>query len=142
MSNFPEEKLMTKSSNWSSKKIYNYTRPNQTHQELLSNQDIKNKLKDYKKVDDINKIQLGTHIRYFVVDQKTKTNLFRLGGILNKIDPNLRYITLTNGNLSWSVQLSNSILYHKMSDDEIKQELKDEVIESIVEEKDFEKVED
>ena len=38
------------------KKLYtnNYIRPSQTHQEMLSNQDIKDKLKDYKKIIEIN----------------------------------------------------------------------------------------
>jgi hypothetical protein len=104
-----------------------YIRPNQTHQELLSNQDIKDKLKDYKKIDDISSTSIGTHIRYFNIDPKTKTKLFRLGGFLNKIDPKKRFITLNNGNLSWSVQLSSSILYEKMSEDEIKHEIKEEI---------------
>ena len=110
----------------------NYIRPNQTHQELLSNQDIKEKLKDYKKIEDINSTAIGTHIRYFTIDSKTKSKLFRLGGFLNKIDPNRRYITLNNGNISWSVQLPSSILYQKMTDDEIKREMKDELKKEIL----------
>jgi|UniRef100_A0A6C0EE52 hypothetical protein len=117
-----------------SKKNYNnnYVRPQQTYQELLSNQDIKDKLKEYKKIDDINKISIGTHIRYFNIDKKTNTKLFRLGGTLNKIDPNNRFITLNNGNLSWSVQLNSSILYRKMTEDEIKTEMKEELKKEIM----------
>jgi hypothetical protein len=104
-----------------------YIRPKKTHQELLSNEDIKNKLKDYRKIDNISNISIGTHIRYFTVDNKTKNKLFRLGGFLHKIDPSGRFITLNNGNVSWSVQLSSSILYQKMSDDEIKKEIKEQI---------------
>ena len=56
----------------------NYIRPNRTHQELLGPQDIKNKLKDYTLIEDITKIPIGTHIRYFIHDSKTNTKLFRL----------------------------------------------------------------
>lgn len=114
-----------------SKKNYNYIRPNQTYQELMSNQDIIDKLKYYKKIVNINNIPIGTHIRYFTIDTKTNSKLFRLGGFLQKIDPNLRYITLSNNNLSWSVQIPNSILYYKMSEDDIKNELKEELKEEI-----------
>jgi hypothetical protein len=119
------------------KKLYNnntnnYIRPNHTHQELLSTHDIKEKLKDYIKIDDINKVSIGTHIRYFVQDKKTNTKLFRLGGALLTIDSNGKYIMLSNGSLKWSVQLNNSILYKKMSDDEIKKELKEELKKEIL----------
>ena len=45
----------------------NYQRPNKTFQESLSNQDIKEKLKEYKKVDNIKTVSIGTHIRYFTI---------------------------------------------------------------------------
>ena len=110
------------------KKLYtnNYIRPSQTHQELLSNQDIKDKLKEYKKITDINSVPISTHIRYFTIDNKTQKRLFRLGGFLHKIDHDNRYITLNNNNISWSVQLASSILYQKMTENEIKEELKEE----------------
>jgi hypothetical protein len=107
------------------KNNYNYTRPNQTHQDLLSNQDIKDKLKDYKKITDISTIPIGTHIRYFIISDKVKK--FRLGGFLDKIDPQKRYISLSNGTIKWSVQLASSILYQKLSEDELKNELKEEL---------------
>jgi hypothetical protein len=49
-----------------------YERPEKTYQDNLSNQDIKDKLKDYKKVIDIKTVSIGTHIRYFTIDSKTK----------------------------------------------------------------------
>jgi hypothetical protein len=49
-----------------------YQRPQRTYQERLSNQDIKNILKDYIMVEDISKVSTGTHVRYFITDHETK----------------------------------------------------------------------
>ena len=49
-----------------------YNRPNKTYQEMLSNEEIKEKLKDYKKVNDIKKVSIGSHLRYFTIDKKSK----------------------------------------------------------------------
>jgi hypothetical protein len=103
-----------------------YERPEKTYQDNLSNQDIKDKLKDYKKVIDIKTVSIGTHIRYF-----TQKN-FRLGGTLNKIDPEGRFIVLGNGSLSWSVQIPTSIFYQKMTESEYKDELKKELKKEIM----------
>lgn len=103
-----------------------YERPEKTYQDNLSNQDIKDKLKDYKKVIDIKTVSIGTHIRYFA--QKN----FRLGGTLNKVDPEGRFIVLGNGSLSWSVQIPTSIFYQKMTESEYKDELKKELKKEIM----------
>jgi chromosome segregation ATPase len=113
------------------KNNFSYIKPKHTYQEMLSNNDIKEKLKDYKKVNDITKINIGSHIRYFIKDKNNK-ELFRLGGTLQKIDPQYRYISLNNGSVTWSVQLNNSILYQKMTEDEIKAELKNELKNEIL----------
>jgi len=109
-----------------------YERPEKTYQDNLSNQDIKDKLKEYKKVSDIKTVSIGTHIRYFTIDQKTKQKYFRLGGTLNKIDPEGRFIILSNGSLSWSVQIPISIFYQKMTESEFKEELKKELKKEIM----------
>jgi hypothetical protein len=111
-----------------------YQRPKTTYQETLSNEEIAEKLKNYKKVKDINKIPIGTHIRYFTNHPTTNKNIFRLGGSLNKLDPQGRYITLSNSSLNWSVQLNSSILYHKMTEDEIAEELRNEIKKEILSE--------
>ena len=85
-----------------------YQRAAKTYQETLSNQDIKDKLKEYKKVTDIKTVSIGTHIRYFSINQTTKEKIFRLGGTLNKIDPDGRFIILSNGTVNWSVQIPTS----------------------------------
>jgi hypothetical protein len=109
-----------------------YERPEKTYQDNLSNQDIKDKLKDYKKVIDIKTVSIGTHIRYFTIDSKTKQKYFRLGGTLNKIDPEGRFIILGNGTVSWSVQIPTSIFYQKLTENEYKEELKKELKKEIM----------
>ena len=109
-----------------------YERPEKTYQDNLSNQDIKDKLKDYKKVIDIKTVSIGTHIRYFSIDPKTKQKYFRLGGNLNKIDPEGRFIVLGNGTVSWSVQIPTSIFYQKLTESEYKEELKKELKKEIM----------
>jgi hypothetical protein len=108
-----------------------YNRPDKTYQETLSNHDIKEKLKEYKKVVDIRTVSIGTHIRYFSINGKTKEKIFRLGGTLNKIDPEGKYVVLSNGTLTWSVQNLNTIFFQKMTDAEFKEELKKEIMSEV-----------
>lgn len=109
-----------------------YQRPPRTYQERLTNQDIKNILKDYTIVEDIGKVPTGTHVRYFITDQETKKKKFRLGGMITKIDPLGRFIMLSNGQTQpWSVQLSNAIIYKKLSEEERKEEIKKEILTEI-----------
>jgi hypothetical protein len=110
----------------------NYQRPKKTFQDNLSNQEIKEKLKEYKKVSDIKFVSIGTHIRYFSVDPKTKEKQFRLGGTLNKIDPEGRFIILSNGTTSWSAQIPNTIFFQKMTEAEYKEEMKKELKKEIM----------
>lgn len=105
-----------------------YARPEKTYQESLTNQEIKEKLKDYKKVSDIRKISIGTHLRYFSLNNKTGEQLFRLGGVLSKIDPEGRFVVLTNGDVRWSVQIGNTIFFQKMNEKEIKEEMRKEIM--------------
>ena len=108
-----------------------YQRPQKTHQDMLSNQEIKDQLKDYKKVSDITKISIGTHLRYYSIDQKTGEKKFRLGGTLNKFGDNGQYIILSNGKTTWSAQIASSIFFQKMSESELKEELKKELKKEI-----------
>lgn len=124
------ENIVTKTKRLSSDK--KYERPNKTYQETLSNQDVKEKLKDYKKVSDIKTVSIGTHIRYFTIDPKTKDKQFRLGGTLNKIDPDGRFVILSNGTVTWSVQIPSTIFYQKMSESEYKEELRKEIKKEIM----------
>ncbi len=110
----------------------NYVRPTKTAQELLSKQDIYNNLKEYKKVADIRFVPIGTHIRYFSIDPKTGEKQFRLGGTLDKVDPEGRFIKLSNGTISWSVQIATSTFYQKMTEAEIRNEIKKELKQEIM----------
>ena len=110
----------------------NYQRPAQTYQENLTKQQIKEQLKDYKEVDDITKLCVGCHVRYFSTDPKTKKKLFRLGGAINKIDPEYRFIILTNGTVSWSVQIANTSFWKKLTESEYKEEIKEELRKEIM----------
>ena len=101
-------------------------------------EEIADKLKMYKKIDsleELSKIPLNTHIRYFSVDKDAKgkkTKKFRLGGFLNNKDTYDKYVILTNKNISWSVNTQTSILYRKLNDDEIQKtiDVKTEVVDN------------
>lgn len=94
-----------------------------SYQNKLSPKEIKEKLEEYKKVEDISKVALDAHLRYFAIDSKTGDKMFRLGGFLKKIDMDKGYLILSNGQLTWSVQLASSIFFQKMTFSELKEEL-------------------
>ena len=105
-----------------------YVRPKKTYQDSMSSDDIKEKLKEYKKVSDIRKVIIGTHMRYFTKDKNTKANVFRLGGFLTKFGDEYKYIVLSNGSISWSVQNdSSNEFWAKMNSKEILQTAETEV---------------
>ena len=95
-------------------------------QKNLSPDEIKEKLEEYKIVDDMSKVGLNAHLRYFAVDKNGEKN-FRLGGFLTKIDNDKGYCILSNGQLSWSVQINNSIFFQKMTFKELKEELTENI---------------
>jgi hypothetical protein len=111
-----------------------------SYQSTLSDVDIAKKLIDYIRVktDEIDKIKIGEHIRYFLVNPKTGKREFRMGGTLSKLgynDEKLVYIICSNGTFSWSVQLSNCIIYKKLSTDELKKTVKESTIKEYKNEK-------
>ena len=107
-----------------------YVRPQKTYQDSLSSDDIKEKLKEYKRVNDIRKVIIGTHIRYFTKNKDTKTNVFRLGGFLSKFGEDYKYIILSNGTVSWSVQINGlNDIWAKMNSKEILKTAETEVEE-------------
>jgi len=100
-----------------------YSRPKKTYQDNLSPNEIKKKLEEYKQVENIKNVELNTHLRYFVLDKKTGKKQFRLGGFLNKIDKDLKFVVLSNGKFSWSAQIADSIFFQKLSFNELKLEI-------------------
>jgi len=107
-----------------------YKQTENSYQSTLSDNDIAKKLEDYVRVktSEIFKIPIGTHIRYFTINPKTGEKQFRLGGNLTRYGDNNEYIVCSNGIFSWSVQLSNSIIYKKLSINELKENTKKNVI--------------
>ena len=98
-----------------------YTKSKKSYQESLSPDEIKQKLEEYKPIEDIRTVALNTHVRYFSVNNKTGEKQFRLGGFVTKIAD--EYVILANNNLSWSVQIKNTIFFVKMSFSDFKDEI-------------------
>ena len=92
-----------------------------TFTDNLTKDEINEKLEDYKLVEDISKVPLGTHLRYFV--EKNGTKLFRMGGNLKRNLDLPNFIVLKNAvGAEWTVQVKDTIFYKKMSIKEIKEE--------------------
>ena len=68
---------------------------------IQTKEEMKKKLKNYARVDDINDVPMNTHVRYVTLD-KSKRQVFRTGGLL--IRKEKKYIQLSNGSFKWSVQ--------------------------------------
>jgi hypothetical protein len=105
----------------SNKKISDYKRPQVTYTDTLTKEQIDEFLIDYEAVNNYDEILLGSHIRYFIIDKENKENKFRLGGTVLKKNIEDGYIMLESGNLKWSVQLNNSILFKKINIIELKE---------------------
>lgn len=92
-----------------------------TYTETLTKEEIGEKLEDYKLVDDISKIPLDTHLRYFI--KKDNEMLFRMGGNLKRNLDLPNFIVLKNAvGTEWTVQVKDTIFYKKMTIKEIKEE--------------------
>jgi hypothetical protein len=104
-----------------------YQRPKKTYQDKLTPDEIEEKLEEYVKIEDINKVPLNSHIRYFTLNDKTGKKEFRLGGFLTNRDQSDKYVILSNGTISWSVQTLNSIFFKKMTIKELKQEYEEKI---------------
>lgn len=94
-----------------------YVKPKQTTTESMSNDDIKNVLQDYTRVE-ANQLIKSDHVRYFVINPD-KTTDFRIGGWVLKTDGFPDYIVLTNGKNNWSVQCTNTIFYKQNNQTEV-----------------------
>jgi hypothetical protein len=110
----------------------NYDRPELTYTDLLTKKDIEGLLLDYEKVDvdKLDKILIGTHIRYF--ENKDGELKFRVGGVL-KVKGLPEYIILNNGKVGWSVQVRNCIFFKKISIESVRNEYKQLLINKDVE---------
>lgn len=102
-----------------------YIRPKHTLQDKITEDDINEALKDYIECDDISKVPLSSHLRYFITTTDKRGNTerkFRFGGFLKNKDNCDKYVILTNNNISWSVQVDNTTFFKKMNMEEIKEE--------------------
>lgn len=91
-----------------------YKRPKKTMQEQLTAEEIAEKLQGYERVDDINEVPINTHLRYFTTE-KDGTQVFRMGGFLQNKQNADKYVYLSNGKISWSVQTDKTIFFRKLS---------------------------
>jgi hypothetical protein len=112
-----------------------YKRPKKTFTESLSQDEIKEKLLDYKKVEDISTIPVNSHLRYFslIEDKDTKKykKVFRIGGFLKNKDNHADYVILCNGinggGKSWSVNTKTSIFFQKMNINDIRDKYEEQI---------------
>ncbi|AYV82198.1 MAG: hypothetical protein Homavirus15_7 [Homavirus sp.] len=100
-----------------------YSRPKLTYTDKLTAEEIETLLDDYKKVDDIYQVPMGTHMRYFLVKNGVKK--FRTGGILSNSTGLPKYVVLSNGTKTWSVQTKDTVFFKKMTLNEIKGDYED-----------------
>jgi len=108
----------------------NYNRPELTYTDLLTKKDIEGLLLDYEKVDNLDLVRIGTHIRYF--ENKDGELKFRVGGTL-KVKGLPDYIILNNGTVGWSVQVKSCIFFRKLLIEDVKNEYKQLLINKDIE---------
>lgn len=96
-----------------------YKRPKVTKTEQLTAKDISDKLEGYVQIDkkEIPDLEIGVHMRYFNKDADGNQQ-FRSGGFLKNKDNWKKWIILSNGKNSWSVQTDGAIFFKKMTRDE------------------------
>lgn len=107
-----------------------FDRPELTYTDLLTKKDIEGLLLDYEKVDDLDSVKIGTHIRYF--ENKDGELKFRVGGIL-KVKGLPNYIILNNGKVGWSVQVKSCIFFRKLLIEDVRNEYKQIIINKDIE---------
>ena len=87
-----------------------------TYQDNMSKSEIKKKLIGYKslKTDESKRYLLTlTPFKVWIKYYNPTTKQFRTGGLMMKVDPQLRYMMLVNtsSNITWSVQLKDNIIF-------------------------------
>ena len=115
------------------KKYEEYERPNITYTDTLSKDEIMELLQDFEKVEDIDKIKLGTYISY--IDHTDNKVSFRIGGMIIQNKP--EYLVLMSGITNFSVQKTNKIFFRRLNYIELKKEMEKNINEykQIIEQK-------
>ena len=98
--------------------------------DLLTKKDIEGLLLDYERVDKLDSVPIGTHIRYF--ENKDGELKFRVGGLL-KIKGLPDYVILNNGTVGWSVQVKKCIFFKRITLDSVRNEYKQIILQKDVE---------
>ena len=101
-----------------------YTSDQRSYQDTLTAKQIIQKLEGYVEVEDISKVPLNTHLRYFSLIQDKVTGKvnkkFRIGGFLKVKEHADKYVILTNNTNSWSCNTKTSIFYRKLKIEEVR----------------------
>jgi len=107
-----------------------YIQPMLTFSDRLTNDEIAIFLEDYKRLSTIYDLKVGLFVRYFI-QSPTNINslLFRTGGEIMSVSNLPEYITLKSGCTLWNVNIKNTIIFVKMSNDELKKEFADILFE-------------
>ena len=105
-----------------------------SYQSTLTKEQIAEKLEDYREVDNIYEVPIGTHIRYFSTIKDPNSGksqrLFRMGGFLDAKVESKGYVRIKNSNdRTWSVQVKNAEFWQKLTLDEIRDEYEYELEE-------------
>lgn len=102
----------------------NYEKNKNYIKKVYSADEIKEKLENYIRVDDLADVSLNTHMRYFTVktdDKGGSVTEFHPGGFLKNKNNFKKYIYLTNGKVDWPVQTDSAVFYRKKSYEELKE---------------------
>ena len=80
----------------------------------LTSQEIDNYLQGYTRIttSELSATPLNTHMRYFIRNGDGHLE-FRKGGFLQVNEHCDRYVILTNGSMSWSVQVASAIFFRQ-----------------------------
>jgi hypothetical protein len=101
----------------------NYKRPELTYTDKLSKAQVRELLNDYEQIHNKNNLKdvpPGTHIRYF--EMKDGELKFRTGGLITINTGLPDYIILSNGKISWSVQVAPCIFFRRITIKQVKDE--------------------
>jgi len=104
-----------------------YTRPELTYTDKLTKQEIEAMLEDYEKIDDLESVPIGSHIRYFKKESNGKMK-FRTGGTL-MVKELPTYIMLNGMYGMFSVQIKNNVFFRRITIKEIKEEYDEKILD-------------
>lgn len=103
----------------------NYKRPKSTWQDRLTQDQIDQYMVNYVKFNSFEDVSLSTHLRYYIKEDGERK--FRLGGnLINKNNAD-KYVVLSNGKFTWSVDTQKSEFFKLESIDDVKREYENKI---------------